>query len=142
MEPSLISPIKLILASKDSQYVKNNGSIYTPMSTSSSSNTFRRNNSSVLQKNLPQSSFIAQKKKKKQRTFTVKERLQPKSTWSLLPRHARKFLTIREKQVVPTTFALELKTNLLQSFVEAVDERVNPIEDGDDKYKNIDGFYI
>ena len=137
MEPSLISPIKLILASKDSQYVKNNGSIYTPMSTSSSSNTFRRNNSSVLQKNLSQSSFIAQKKKKKQRTFTVKERLQPKSTWSLLPRHARKFLTIREKQVVPTTFALELKTNLLQSFVEAVDERVNPIEDGDDKYKNI-----
>ena len=59
------------------------------------------------------------KKKFKKRSMVITERLKPKSTWQLLPRNVRKFLTTREKQVLPTAASLELERSLLEAFENA-----------------------
>jgi len=110
------SPIKFVLAPKKGRALE--------VSTTPSYSYIRGNRSMLSRHSNTQNALPKRyktnnsNKTKKRHAIKFKERLEPKSTWSLLPRHARKFLTTREKQVVPTTFAMKLKNNLLQSFID------------------------
>ena len=109
MQP-IASPIKLRLPLG----ARNLEDDEIPVSTSLSTKSLSSSNNA-----LPRRFSRKKKKFSNKRPMMVTERLKPKSTWQLLPRNVRKFLTTREKQVLPTAASLELERSLLEAFENA-----------------------